>query len=560
MNRIFAAAFAVWLLLCSYAFCGEETYEAVREGGVVSRGTKEYGTFALIDELNVAYFSADMPYFAKDVQILFTINASGGNGQYFYTFDVYRRSGAGDLFKKLISSGMIDENTYRYTPEYESGQYVVLVRITDSQGSYIEWQSKVYESSTSAAAVRAESIAAECRKNAHTDYARALWLHDWIINNADYDDSNQFLYADGVLLNGKGVCQSYALAYEMLLKMVGIDTVYVKGWAGGMDHAWNLVKIDGEWYHVDCMWDDPAPGKENHAYFCVPDEFIGRDHSWKHETQMVPESVKPDYSYQVRAGAEMCSDYASLARILDESLQKKRAYTEIWYGGSESHFDFDEAVSRWCDQAQVPEDFRRYRAVRSVFSLKVEMDFGSGFPDLTKPQSVRFDYDHNELNAGDCVNALLFVLPSGADKSCIILSSSDESVISIENGLIRAMNPGMCTISASCLTGAQDEMIMYVNSGVIIRLPASMTHLKKYAFRGCRYLETVIFPDGALEIGDGAFMNCTLLKTVSVPESVSYIGKNAFEECGRAVIECAYGSYAHEYALKEGIEFRLVSK
>ena len=44
-----------------------------------------------------------------------------------------------------------------------------------------------------------------------------------------------------------------------------------------MNHAWNLIKIDGEWYHIDVTWDDPTPdllGRVNHVFFLISDDAI----------------------------------------------------------------------------------------------------------------------------------------------------------------------------------------------------------------------------------------------------------------------------------------------
>ena len=104
-------------------------------------------------------------------------------------------------------------------------------------------------------------------------YEKALWLHDWLTDNAYYaldaygnpSNANVHHSAEGVLLQGTGVCESYARAYQLLLNKAGIANEYVTGRAinpdGGMEsHAWNLVNFDGEWAYVDVTWDDPIHG------------------------------------------------------------------------------------------------------------------------------------------------------------------------------------------------------------------------------------------------------------------------------------------------------------
>lgn len=82
--------------------------------------------------------------------------------------------------------------------------------------------------------------------------------------------------AYGALVEGDAVCQGYALAYKLLLDKCGIDSVLVT--SNEMGHAWNLVKLDGSWYHVDVTWDDPTPNVEGggtHKNFLRSDEGIG---------------------------------------------------------------------------------------------------------------------------------------------------------------------------------------------------------------------------------------------------------------------------------------------
>ena len=113
---------------------------------------------------------------------------------------------------------------------------------------------------------------------------KALVLHDYLMNTVAYNwqtattgiVSDQAVYTSyGALVNGDAVCEGYALAYQQLLKLVGLDSVKVSSKA--MNHAWNLVKVDGTWYHVDVTWDDPVPNVEGggrHIYFLRSDAGI----------------------------------------------------------------------------------------------------------------------------------------------------------------------------------------------------------------------------------------------------------------------------------------------
>ena len=88
-----------------------------------------------------------------------------------------------------------------------------------------------------------------------TDMDKLVWIHDYIDRITTYklDESNGFVHtAVGPFYYGYSVCDGYAKAMNLLLHEVGIEADKVSN----EGHAWSLVKIDGEYYHVDATWDD----------------------------------------------------------------------------------------------------------------------------------------------------------------------------------------------------------------------------------------------------------------------------------------------------------------
>lgn len=66
--------------------------------------------------------------------------------------------------------------------------------------------------------------------------------------------------AEGILLDGTGVCASYAKAFQAVALEAGLEAVYVTGVArqSGIGHAWNKVEVDGVWMNVDVTWNDDS--------------------------------------------------------------------------------------------------------------------------------------------------------------------------------------------------------------------------------------------------------------------------------------------------------------
>lgn len=105
-----------------------------------------------------------------------------------------------------------------------------------------------------------------------SQWQKALSIHDYLVTHCAYDLTYTYRKGYDAIVRGTSVCSGYAEAYMYLLQRVGIDCRYVS--SDGMDHGWNVVKINGNWYHVDATWDDPTAdlsGRCLHRYFLLSD-------------------------------------------------------------------------------------------------------------------------------------------------------------------------------------------------------------------------------------------------------------------------------------------------
>ncbi len=126
---------------------------------------------------------------------------------------------------------------------------------------------------------KADEIIESCISDDMTDMEKALKLHDYLVLHTKYDLGHQMnpdsegITSYDILCRNAGVCQGYAQAYNDLLRRAGVESIMVS--SDDMNHAWNMVKIDDNWYHVDVTWDDPVPdyeGRVKHTYFMMSDE------------------------------------------------------------------------------------------------------------------------------------------------------------------------------------------------------------------------------------------------------------------------------------------------
>ena len=129
---------------------------------------------------------------------------------------------------------------------------------------------------------------------------KVKYVNDYIVQNTIYsDETNGSPHsAYTTLAERKAVCQGYALLAQKMLTALDIQSLYVVGDAGGVGHAWNLVNVDGQWYHLDTTWNDPLPdrGKDvRYEYFLVSDSQLAKDHTWNRSDY--PQATSTKYAY-----------------------------------------------------------------------------------------------------------------------------------------------------------------------------------------------------------------------------------------------------------------------
>ena len=115
----------------------------------------------------------------------------------------------------------------------------------------------------------------------HEEWSTAetvLYLHDCVIDGCQYDFTYTYGDAYAALVGGKAVCQGYALAMNLLCRSAGIPCYAIT--SNDLNHMWNVVCVDGEWYQLDATNDDFAPnmlGHSLHSYVLCSDAYMMAD-------------------------------------------------------------------------------------------------------------------------------------------------------------------------------------------------------------------------------------------------------------------------------------------
>ena len=146
---------------------------------------------------------------------------------------------------------------------------------------------------------------------------RELFVHDYICENTEYDTNAPYHQsAYSALILHKSVCAGYTRSFQYLMQKLGVTCYCVMGKTDGLSrpvvgtddgsgsHSWNMILIDGEYYNVDCLWDDTASetyGSPIYPFFNVPDESMAY-HARTNASVKLPKCTATDYKYSNQFG------------------------------------------------------------------------------------------------------------------------------------------------------------------------------------------------------------------------------------------------------------------
>ena len=104
-----------------------------------------------------------------------------------------------------------------------------------------------------------------------SDYDKARVYFTWLCGHCRYDyqsgDASMSHSGYSALVDGLAVCDGYTAAYNLLLKLEGIDCTT----ASTADHLWTVADLDGQWVHIDPTWGDQAAAVD-YRYFAMTEE------------------------------------------------------------------------------------------------------------------------------------------------------------------------------------------------------------------------------------------------------------------------------------------------
>ncbi|MCM1329369.1 MAG: hypothetical protein NC253_07990 [Ruminococcus sp.] len=147
------------------------------------------------------------------------------------------------------------------------------------------------------------------------DYDKIKLFHDYLVLNCENDTESP--YSDtiyGALVQKKALCEGYSKAFSYLCNLAGIENTIVTG-ITTVPHMWNMVKLGGNWYHVDVTWDNPDdalheeyPDVILYQYFMVTDSVIENNRIIAQYAAEPPKANGRNENYFVREGTDISSE------------------------------------------------------------------------------------------------------------------------------------------------------------------------------------------------------------------------------------------------------------
>ncbi len=153
---------------------------------------------------------------------------------------------------------------------------------------------------------KALDVVYEARQDSQNDLDMARWLHDYLCHRVTYQEDAERSANDtaiGALLNGRAECDGYADAFYLLCRLAGIQVNYQCGYSGSGSergrHLWNIISLNGKWYHADVTWDDKDsaefPYAVGYRYYQCGSHLMD-EHTWDGSLTSAPIEYATDWN------------------------------------------------------------------------------------------------------------------------------------------------------------------------------------------------------------------------------------------------------------------------
>ena len=181
----------------------------------------------------------------------------------------------------------------------------------------------------------AKSVLDEIITDGMSDYEKELAVYQWMTANIGFDSGSMTVVPDddskpvnnpnGVLKNHEAVCVGYATTFRLFMQMLGIDCMVVHD--SYLSHSWDLVKLDGQWYHTD-IYSDAGSSTGNFSHFNLNDEMMNSQ-EWNTDFFPAADGYEYNYAYMNRT---QCKDVYTIPEQMRAALDARQGVVSLDFG------------------------------------------------------------------------------------------------------------------------------------------------------------------------------------------------------------------------------------
>ena len=427
------------------------------------------------------------------------------------------------MFKYTHPQYYYISNQVYYNSDFEEGDEYIYLAL----GVYGKFQDgSTRKETTAQIASVIDSWSAEILVQ-ETEENKIQAIHDKICNKVDYNyevvadsyitpEEEQIYFtqsAYSVFCTNLTVCAGYTQAFTWICNALDIEVTGVTS----LDHAWNKVKVNDDWYNIDCTWDDgDGIGNHDYNYYFKNDDYYdtyGLVDSHQEESQWLsylPKCTKDSGSYYTYVGAVPTATERVEAPIITVEYKADSCEVIIRTTTEDAKLYYTLDETQPSEAASKSFIYQMPIVVKENAQVKV---IGTK-DDYLDSQISEFEiaFDSDTVATGKCGDNLTWQLDS---TGCLMI-----------NG-----NGTMYDFSSN----HPAPWNAYVDQ-----------------------IREIVITESVTGIGAEAFGACSLVEKITISESILAIGKNAFSQF--TIIEARIGSVAYNYAIENGYEFENVDE